>query len=254
MNGEHAENRVQGIDRALTALTLLAGGPKSISDVARELRVHRSTALRLLRALEDRQFVRRDGDLRYRAGSMLISLGQQALEHNDLRAVATPHLDRLHDITKETIHLGILEDEEVLYIDKIDGQAAVRMWSRIGKRSPIHCTGLGKAISAFLPPPELELLVRRLDFERFTPTTLSHQEAFLADMEAIRNRGWAVDDAEHEPIVHCIAAPVRQADGSIAAISIASPVKPLADLLPFAPELLSTASAISRDHGARPFN
>jgi DNA-binding IclR family transcriptional regulator len=246
------ENRTQGVERTLSALTMLASGPKTISEAARELGVHRSTALRLLRALEDRKFVRRDSDLRYRAGSMLISLGQQALEDVELRSVAAPHLERLHDLTKETIHLGIIEDDAVVYIDKIDGQSAVRMWSRIGKRSPIHCTGLGKAIAAFLPPADLEPLAHRLHYEVFTPTTIPDAAAFLRDMEQIRERGWAVDDAEHEPIVHCIAAPVRQADGSIAGISIASPVRPLAELVPFVPDLLATAAAISREQGVSP--
>lgn len=250
MHEERSENRAAGVERTLTVLTLLASGPRSISEISRELDVHRSTALRLLRALDERRFVRRDADLRYHAGSMLISLGQQALESNDLRAVSAPHIRRLHDIARETIHLGIVEDDEVLYIDKIDGQSAVRMRSRIGMRLPIHCTGLGKAIAAFLPPNRLETLAKRLHFEQFTPTTLSNEKAFLLDMEAIRHRGWAVDDAEHEPIVHCIAAPVHQADGSVGGISIASPIRPLADLLPLVPELLSTAAAISRDLGA----
>lgn len=238
------------VNRVLTVLTLLAGGPRSISDVARELGVHRSTALRLLRALEAKKFVRREGDLRYRAGSMLISLGHQALENSDLRRVAAPHLATLHDKTRETVHLAVYEDDEILYVDKIDGQAAVRMWSRIGKRGSVHCTGVGKAIAAFLPRDELEALSRRLTYERYTSTTIADREAFMAEMRLIRERGWAVDDAEHETIVHCIAAPVAQADGSVAAISIASPVTPLHDLTSFVSDLLTTAAAISRDQGA----
>jgi len=252
MDEQSTEVRAQAVDRVLSVLTILAAGPKSISDVARELGVHRSTALRLLRVLEARKFVRREGDLRYRAGSMLISLGQQALEDSDLRAIAAPHLARLHDTTRETVHLAIREDDEVLYVDKIDGQAAVRMWSRIGKRGSIHCTGVGKAMAAFLPRAQLEDLSRRLKYERHTATTITDRESFLAEMAITRERGWAVDDAEHEPLVHCIAAPVMQANGSVSAISIASPVTSLEELRSFVPNMLSTAAAISRDQGVEP--
>ncbi|WP_396640933.1 IclR family transcriptional regulator [Microbacterium sp.] len=242
----------QGVDRALTALALLTDGPRSISEMARELEVHRSTALRILRTLEDRGFARRLPDLRYSPGSMLISLGQQALDQIDLRTVASPHLHELHDKTKETVHLAVREKTDVVYIDKIDGQAAVRMWSRVGKRGELHCRGIGKATAAFLPAHELSALADELTFTRYTPTTITTREAFLTDMESIRERGWAIDDGEAEPLVHCIAAPIFEGDGEIAAISLASPVKPLKEMLEFVPDLLATAAAITRDRGGSP--
>ncbi|WP_238560290.1 IclR family transcriptional regulator [Leucobacter sp. UCD-THU] len=181
---------------------------------------------------------------------MLISLGQQALDQFDLRDIAAPHLKHLHEKTKETVHLGILDGMDVIYIDKIDGQAAVRMWSRVGRRGSVHCRGIGKAAAAFLPESELSALASRLTYTKYTPTTISSRDAFLAEMRAIRERGWATDDGEHEAIVRCIAAPVFQGDGELAAISLASPVKTLDEMLAFAPDLLATASAISQERGA----
>jgi DNA-binding IclR family transcriptional regulator len=247
-----ADRTSMSVDRPLSILESLADGPKSISEVAREIDVHRSTALRLLRALEHRHYVRRDADMRYRLGSMLFSLGYQALEDVDLRNLAGPHLAKLNETSRDTVHLGILEDDQVLYLDKIDGHAAVRLWSRVGKRSSLHCTGLGKAMAAFLPPEELEPLAHRLTYEVHTPTTIAGPDEFLAQMEQIREQGWAIDDAEHEPLVHCVAAPVLKPDGEVAgAISVASPVTPLSKLRAFVPDLLATAAAISSEYGAR---
>lgn len=247
-----ADSGLASVDRPLSVLVALAEGPKSISEVARRLDVHRSTALRLLRALEMRDFVRREPDMRYRLGGMLFSLAFQALEDIDLRRLATPHLARLNELTRETVHLGILDDDQVLYVDKIDGHAAVRLWSRVGKRASLHCTGLGKAIAAFLPPDERERLAHRLDYEIHTPRTITGPDEFLAEMARIRTAGWAIDDAEHEELVHCIAAPVHGPNDVVAgAISIASPVTPLSELERFVPELLATASAVSSELGAR---
>lgn len=247
-----ADRTAQSVERPLAILTTLASGPKSISEVARELDIHRSTALRLLRALEARHFVRREADMRYRLGGMLFSLAYQALEDIDLRNVAAPHLAKLNEITRETVHLGIVEGNQLLYIDKIDGHAAVRLWSRVGKRSSPHCTGLGKAMAAFLPSDELEQLAYGLTYEIHTPRTIAGPEQFLAEMARIREQGWAIDDAEHEPLVHCIAAPIRDAQGAaIGAISVASPVTPLDTLRTFLPDLLSAAAAISGEYGLR---
>ncbi|EYT56590.1 IclR family transcriptional regulator [Leucobacter sp. UCD-THU] len=184
---------------------------------------------------------------------MFLSLGQKALELSEIRGIARPHLEHLHDLTRDTIHLGTIDDDAVVYLDKIDGLAAVRMRSRIGKRAPIYATGLGKAISAFMPRDELKELLAHTQFEQFTETTLSDLDAFLLDADENRERGWVVDDAEHEAMVHCIAAPIRQADGVVSAISIASPVTPLDELIAYAPQMLAAAEAITRDLGGEPF-
>jgi DNA-binding IclR family transcriptional regulator len=246
-DGQH---RNQAVDRALEILRLLAAEPQTASAVARSLDVHRSTGLRLLQTLERQSFVHRELDGRYRLGSTIFILATAALEELDIRRVAAPHLARLNRECGETVHLGIWEDGAVIYIDKLEGSAPVRMWSRVGKQALLHCTGVAKAILAFRPEDERRRVAASIHYTHHTPRTLTTSEALLTDLDGVRERGYAIDDSEHEEMIHCLAAPIRDAAGSVAAaVSLASPVRPMTELMPFVPLLLDTTGAISRELG-----
>lgn len=242
----------QTLDRALQILEFVGEKPRRIGDIAEFLGVHHSTALRFLHTLRKHGFVQELPGHSYRLGSAMFRLGFQALEGIDLRSVARPAMERLNDLTGETVHLGSLEDGTVLYIEKVEASHPIRMHSRIGAVARLHCTGVAKGIVAFLPLTERDRLLAGYDMVRRTEHTLVERDALEADFAASRERGYALDDEENEPGIHCVSAPVYSGDGSvIAALSIAAPVirVDLDTLLSYAPALIEGADETSRQLG-----
>ncbi|GAA4552850.1 IclR family transcriptional regulator [Amycolatopsis samaneae] len=242
----------QSLDRALTLLRGLTKEPRTLDQLAEEVGVHKSTVLRLLRTLESHHFVRREGVRHYRLGSALFDLANQALESNDVRRSAQPALAALNERTGHTVHLASYEDGEVVYIDKYEGTHSVRMYSRIGKRAPLHCTAVGKVLVADMPATRREEIARSIDYVVLTPNTIASPEAFLAELTRVAEQGYAVDDAEHEDFIHCVAAPIRGADGDVLAAASMSVPKVLLDfdgLLALVPELLAATEEASVHSG-----
>lgn len=240
------------LERALHILVELAGGQASISELGRRLDVHRTTSLRLLRTLEEERFVRRTEDGQYRLGPRMAMLAHAALEGLDVRAAAAEHLRALGDKHGHTVHLAAMEGRSVIYLDKVESRHAIRMYSRIGATAPLHATGVGKVLLAFSPTAERDRLLGDSPFQQCTPNTRSTREDLDRDLALAAERGWTVDDAEHEEFIHCIAAPVFDASGDVtAAVSISVPRMVLNhdELLDMVPDLLATADAISEELG-----
>ncbi|MFG2749446.1 IclR family transcriptional regulator [Streptomyces xanthophaeus] len=241
----------QSVERALAVLPLLARGPAGLGDVAGELGVHKSTALRLLRTLHEHGFVYRQGDGRYRLGVQLFALAAEAVENLDVREIAHPHLVELNRVTGHTVHLALLQDEEVVYIDKVDSRYPVRMYSRIGKPVPLTVAAVAKLLLADLPGPEREALALRLEYPRHTARSTPDAAAFLRELALVREQGWATDLGGHEESLNCLGAPVRGPDGRVAAaLSVSAPgvVVPAEGLLELLPLVLRTADTISREY------
>lgn len=242
----------QSLNRALTLLGELAKGAKTLDGLAESVGVHKSTVLRLLRTLESHHFVRRDGIRYYRLGSALFDLANQALEDLDVRRAAQDALADLNARTGHTVHLATREEGEVVYIDKYEGRHSVRMYSRVGKRAPLYCTAVGKVLVAALPDRQRAEHAQGIDYVPLTVNTVRDADGFLVELRRVAERGFAVDNAEHEDFIHCIAAPIRGAGGEVvAAVSISVP-KVLLDfdgLLALAPELTRAASAASAENG-----
>jgi DNA-binding IclR family transcriptional regulator len=242
----------QSLDRALTLLSGLAREAKTLDQLAEEIGVHKSTVLRLLRTLENHHFVRREGQRYYRLGSALFDLAQHALEDRDVRRTAQSALAGLNARTGHTVHLASYEDGEVVYIDKFEGRHSVRMYSRIGKRAPLHCTAVGKVLVAAMPPHERAEVVARIDYAVRTPNTITTPEAYETELALVADQGYAVDNAEHEDFIHCIAAPVRGPGGVVLAAASMSVPKVLLDhdgLLALVPELIATTEEASVHSG-----
>jgi DNA-binding IclR family transcriptional regulator len=242
----------QSLDRALTLLTELARGPKTLDQLAETVDVHKSTVLRLLRTLESRRFVQRTDPRHYRLGTALFDLANRALEDRDVRRSVAPALRWLNELTGHTVHLASYEGGEAVYIDKYDGRHSVRMYSRIGRRAPLHCTAVGKVLLAELPEPDRRSIVESMDYPKLTANTITNPTDYLAELDRVRIKGYALDNAEHEDFIHCAAAPIRSADGTVlAAVSMSVP-KMLLDLdglLAQIPHLLRAAHEASAECG-----
>jgi len=242
----------QSLDRALTLLSGIAREAKTLDQLAGEIGVHKSTVLRLLRTLEQHHFVRREGTRYYHLGSALFDLANQALEDRDVRRSSQSALSALNIRTGHTVHLASYEDGEVVYIDKYEGRHSVRMYSRVGKRAPVHCTAVGKVLVAAMSAAKREEIARSIDYPVRTPNTITTPEAFLAELVKVAERGFAVDNAEHEDFIHCIAAPVRGPNGEVLAAASMSVPKVLLDyegLLALVPELQAAAREASVHSG-----
>jgi DNA-binding IclR family transcriptional regulator len=241
----------QTVDRALSILPLLARGPADLGQVAARLDVHKSTALRLLRTLHEHGLVYRQQDQRYRLGARLFALAQEAVESLDVREIAHPHLVSLGEQCGHTVHLAVIEDSEVLYIDKVDSRYPVRMYSRIGKPVAVTVAAVAKLLIADLSEAERRALAERLDFPMYTPRSIPNAAAFLKELATVREQGWATDLGGHEESINCIGAPIRGTDGRVvAAMSVSAPnvVVTADELLALLPLLRRTADAISREY------
>ncbi|RJL34297.1 IclR family transcriptional regulator [Bailinhaonella thermotolerans] len=245
----------QTVERAVAIIERISERPSTLGEVAGLLGVHKSTALRLLQTLEQSGFARREPGGRYTVGTRLIGIAFRALESLDVREVARPHLARLNQAHGHTVHLASLVDGEITYVDKYEGTAPIRMYSRIGKTAPLHASAVGKTILAHLAPDHLDAMIRRIDWTRYTRRTLTDEAALRASLAEIRAQGHALDQGEFEEIINCVAAPVRDPDGAVrSAVSISVPamVMPLDGLRTLVPDLTATAASISRDLGWTP--
>lgn len=242
----------QTLQRGLRIVELLGERPRSIPEIAAELTVHHSTALRLLHTLRSEGFVHQEDDGRYRLGSSMFRLAHRALERIDVRDLARPDMEELSERCGETVHLGILEGTRVVYIEKVEARHPVRMYSRIGAVAPLHCTGLAKSILMCLEPEHRRRLLDDHEFVAFTDATLTSPEALMADLQRSAEQGYTRDDEEHEAGIHCIAAPVLTAAGQpAAAVSISAPMSRISreTLLDQVPDLLRATGSVSRKLG-----
>jgi DNA-binding IclR family transcriptional regulator len=240
----------QTVERALSILEFLADEPKGLGQVADHLGVHKSTASRLLQTLEAQGFVRHNEQYLYRLGPRIFALAFRALATFDIRPAAALHLRKLGELTGQTIHLAAFDSGEVIYIDKYESSQPVRMYSRIGKQAPLHCTGVAKAILAFRPRDESRSVAERIVYTAHTRRTITTPAAFLAELDRTRARGYAVDDREHEDYIHCVAAPIRGPDGQVShGISISTTTMSLSrkQLFALVPVLLEATGGIEKD-------
>ena len=219
--GAQVVDRVVDILEAFTRL-----GPElGVSDISRALGLKKATTHRLLASLRRRGIVAQDpSSRRYRLGIKLWELGQMATTQVDWLDRVRPLLQQLTDRVGETSHLAVLNDGQVLYVDKVESTRSLRMPSQVGRRLPAHCTGVGKALIAFLPEEVVRTLVARRGLPGFTANTITDLRRLEHELAAIRERGYSVDDEEIEEGLVCIGAPVRDHTSHVvAAVSMAGP-------------------------------
>lgn len=242
----------QSLERAVLLIEELSKSPRRLGELAEVLGTHKSTVLRTLQLLERYGWVRRDGEIPvFSLGLRLVGIASSILDGFDIRKVARPELDRLGAETKETVHLGVLDGSEMVYLDKVESIHPVRMYSRIGARAPLHCTGVGKVLLAYTPVEEWP----PLDLRRYTDRTIVDHDQLVQAGADIRRRGWGWDEEEHEESVRCIAAPVFGPNGKImAAVSVSVPTSRLStrQLRTHVDLLLSVTGQISRALSSAP--
>lgn len=206
-------------ERTLRVLEYLAKeGRSSLSKIASDLQLNPATAHRLVNTLVRAGYASQDSVSRaYGPSTKLLELGNYVLDRIDMRRVVHPYLEQLAAASGETVHLAMLHDLEIVYVDKVDGRQAVTMTSRIGSRSHCHSTSLGKVLLADQSETEWRRYVAVVGLSKRTANTITEQREFERALAATREMGYAVDDAENEEGIRCVGAPVRDHTGRVVA-------------------------------------
>ena len=235
--------------KGLQLLELLARseGALGVSDLAAKLALGKSNVHRLLQALVELGYVQKN-ELRstYQASLKLWEIGTALASRLSVKTAALDAMERLLKNTRETVHLSVLDGDDVVYLHKLDSPEPVRAYSEVGGRAPAHCVATGKAILAWQTALYLGGLVGRL--QRHTPKTITDPADFLRDLERVRANGYAVNRGEWRESVWGIASPISNADGVVvAAIGVSGPasrIKP-AHIKELASDVMAAAAAVS---------
>ena len=240
------------VAKALDVLDLVAaqGGPVRFSDLLGDSPYPKATLYRLLQTLVSQGMLSFHAESGYYTmGMRLVRLAHVAWQQSSLAPIARPHLDRLSAEVGETVHLAQLDHAQVLYVDKRNARDPVRMYSQAGKVGPDYCTGVGKAMLAFLPEAQLPGILAQQSWHRFTDKTLTTPEALCAELARIRARGYAFDDEEHEPHIICVALPILSSRGvlfgalSVTSTTARTDLSALESLVPVIREIAQTIGA-----------
>jgi IclR family acetate operon transcriptional repressor len=243
---------VQSLERAAALLRALAeaGRPLSAGELAAAVGLPRPTVYRLLQTLCAEGWVAQNGRS-FVIGASVLWLAARRLEQLELRSVGRPILAELRDRTGETVHLGVLEAGQVVYVEKLESPGPLRMASMVGRIVPAHSTALGKAMLAYLPWEQVERIVEKHGLARRTSNTITDPARLFQELAAVRARGYSIDNVENEEGIRCVGAAIFEhrgrvagavsVSGSVATISLERARRELAPLVREAAERISRA-------------
>lgn len=211
------------IDRTFDLIELLARrGALGMRPIARELDVPIGSLHRLLNDLAEQAVVERTPEGEWQLSYRLLQIVGIQLERTNLPRLARPYLEQLAAETRETVFLAVPSRGEIVYLDKVQTDLQLQLNVELGTRRPMHATGLGKAILAFLPEVEQERFMMTAPFPAFTQKTITSGSALSAELDQVRARGYALDREEMIPGLHCIAVPVlNYTNHAVGAVSVA---------------------------------
>ncbi len=197
----------------------------SLTDISQHLQLNKTTTFRLLSTLESLGYLQRDPQTKlYRPALEVLRLGFVVLNSLEVRQMAAPYLRQLVDEVKETVNLAVLDDHEVIYIDRVGSKHMVDVYRPIGSRLPAYCTATGKALLAFLPPEQVAEVLAAITWVSYTKNTIVTPEALKENLALVRERGFSDNNGEMVLELRSVAAPIRQIDGHVlAAINILGP-------------------------------
>ena len=241
------------VGKALDVLDQVAGygSPVRFATLLADSPFPKATLYRLLQTLTNQQMLEYDDENQtYRPGVRLVRLAHSAWTQSSLAPIARPYLDRLSAEVGHTVHLAQLDNAQVLYVDKRNAAQPVEMFSDAGKVGPAYCTGVGKAMLAYLNEKDLTQALEQQSFHRFTEHTYTTRKALCEELTNIRMRGFAFDREEHEPGIICVAVPILTSQGRVlGGLSVTGATRLISlDLLEaLAPRLMQTARSIATE-------
>lgn len=248
------QDGVRVVDRVFDIIELLsqAQSPLSLSEIVSQSGISKTTVFRLLQTLSKRHYVEKDRNNCYSIGLKLIECVSYHINGLELQTESKPVLAELRRDLNLTVHLGILDRHEVIYIEKMDLYPTTRLYTQVGYRSPAYCSSMGKCLLACLSGNELDKALYGCRFEHFTKNTFTNTADFKKYLKKVREQGYAVDDQEYVIGHRCVGAPVFDYRGdAIASISASGTIKEISDeeLPHIAEEVKKAAAALSSKMG-----
>ncbi|MBM6615463.1 IclR family transcriptional regulator [Desemzia sp. RIT804] len=245
----NSPGRVQTIDRALSILEILSNYDNlSLMEISEKVQLHKATTHRLINSLLENGYIEKDATTKkYRISLKLFQLGNRRVQNIDFLNVAKSMIRQLSQEINQTVHLVIEDDNEVLYIDKHDSQnSETRMHSRIGKKAPMYVTAVGKAILATKTNGAIVDYWNQQDIQPKTTHTITNLEKFLAEIDTVRQQGYAIDNEENEYGIVCIGASFASyKELSAGAISISLPLSEVKNKEMYIQKIVETTRKIS---------
>ncbi|MCG8484809.1 MAG: IclR family transcriptional regulator [Clostridia bacterium] len=219
-------NIVKSIVKAFDILELLdKRNELGITEISEALGLDKSTVHRLISTLKEKGYVVQNAsNNKYSNSFKLFEMGNNVVERLGFRRQAQPYLEHLARVTNETVNLAIMYDSNIIYIDKIESSATIKVDLNVGKKLPAYCTGLGKAMLAFMSQEKMEKIMADVEFIQYTNKTVADYPELLEQLKAIKQQGYSIDDEEYVEGLKCVSAPIFSYSGEvIAAISVAIP-------------------------------
>jgi len=252
-----AKNRkvIASVQNALAILNLFEDGRPELgnTEIAKLLNMDPGTVAGLVYTLKVNKYLDQNPiNHKYRLGLKIAERASLLLNQIDLRRIAAPYLEELRECYGESINLGVIDNQEIVYIERLFGFHALGMRSELGKRAPIHSTALGKAIAAFLHEHDLNILLKEYNFRPVTNHTITERSKFEEELIGVRKNGYAMDDEENELGGRCISAPIFNLQRfPIAAVSMSIPIQRFPDekIPEFSQQVIKVAEKISHEHG-----
>ena len=246
---------IQSIDRALQVLELfsLEKPEWGVTEISKALNIYKSNVHNILSTLTEKGFVKKDPKTdKYKLGIKFFELGSVVIKNMDLRKIAYPYIEKLSKEFNETVHLGVLDEGRVVSIEREESNKGLCSHIEIGKRTPLHCTAVGKAIMAYLSEDEINFIIKEKGLKKYTENTITNKEELEKEFLKIRKQGYAVDNTEHEEGVRCVAGPIRDYNGKvIASMSISGPAFRIdkSNILNIAKKIKEYCDCISKEMG-----
>ena len=241
------------VGKALDVLDQVAsfGRPVRFGELLDGSPFPKATSYRFVQTLTNQKMLTFDEDRQtYSPGMRLVRLAHAAWSQASLAPIARAHMDRLSADVGETVHLAQLDHAQVIYVDKRNAREPLAMYSQAGKVGPAYCTGVGKAMLAYLPPDELATVVNQQSFHKFTENTLTTPASLTAELADIRTNGYGFDREEHEPGIICVALPILTDKGrALGALSVTSSTQRtnLAGLERLVPQIRAVTQTIAAE-------
>lgn len=217
---------VKSAERVLEIFNTLAENTQGLTckEISQKLGYAASSTFELLKTLVENGYLQMNENKKYFLGAMLIRLGNIVNDNLDLKNIIKPHLIELMNILLETIFLGMLSKNSIIYIDKVRSNQTVATNANVGSLKPLYCTGLGKIILAFMKEEKLHEVLEEIEFKKYTQNTISGKEEFIEKLKEYKNQGYAIDDEEIEEGLWCLAVPIYDSKGEVnLAISVSGP-------------------------------
>lgn len=222
----NSTGRVQSIDRAIAVLKCFSENTRELklSDISDHLDLNKSTVHGIISTLKFHGFINQDEETqKYRLGLALMELGTIVINSFDIRSIVAPVINDICNQVQETVHLGTLDNIEVVYIEKKESSHSMRIFTNIGARQPAYCTGIGKAMIAYLEPDALIALLPE-EIKKFTPKTITDKIELTRELSKVKKNGYAIDDEENSEGLKCVGAPIFDHTGKAKyAISVSGP-------------------------------